>query len=86
MGVKPHYPSSTAAHAAHAAKHRAVLQMHHEARGGLPDMTSDLTKEPQSAFVSFGMGAYTLHDKKHGPGGGGGGGCAAPAPWWGCTR
>lgn len=77
MAAKSHYPKSDAA--AHAAKHRAVLEMHHEARGDLPDMTSDLTKEPQSVFVSFGMGAYTLHDKKHSLVGGGGG--PVPAPW-----
>lgn len=70
VSAKPHYPKSDAVK--HAAKHRTILEMHHEARG-VPDMTSDLTKEPQPAFVSFGMGAYTLVDKKRGYGGGGGG-------------
>eukprot|EP00740_Mantoniella_antarctica_P007869 CAMPEP_0181355412 /NCGR_PEP_ID=MMETSP1106-20121128/3885_1 /TAXON_ID=81844 /ORGANISM="Mantoniella antarctica, Strain SL-175" /LENGTH=469 /DNA_ID=CAMNT_0023468149 /DNA_START=39 /DNA_END=1448 /DNA_ORIENTATION=- len=68
LGAKPHYPKSDGA--AHAAKHRAVLEMHHEARGSLPDMMSELTKEPQARFVSFGMGVYTLYDKKHGHVGG----------------
>jgi len=33
-------------------------------------MMSELTKEPQARFVSFGMGVYTLYDKKHGHVGG----------------
>lgn len=91
--AKPHYSNADAAK--HAARHAAVLRMHHEARGNLPDMTSDLTKQQpnKDGFASFGMGAYTLHDKKHGfarvvDGGGVGGvgvgvgvGGPVPAPW-----
>ena len=44
--VKSHYSNADAAK--HARKHRTVLEMHHEAGGDLPDMTSDLTKEPRA--------------------------------------
>ena len=76
--AKPHYPASAAR--SHAARHRSWLEMHHEAAGGLPDMTSDLARQRQPPFVDPGRGPYTLQDKRRG-----GGGCAGdgtvPAPW-----